>query len=229
MTEDERFMLGVGLATTGLVVTAAAWRLGSTQNELNRLRRWPIVDIRDQAASARYSRGSLAGRNKRTSLGRNDWSKIDGIVLHQVAVDNVGRAAYPKMTAHLAVHHDGTVYWIHPLNVRLAHGHGFNNDTIGIEVAGHFRNADKMPRAQALGLRRAIQFAKEQGAANGAEIRNLYAHRQSSDDRYCDPGRDIMQRGGMWAARTMGMSVLPGHVRGDGDPLPPDWLKEMPL
>lgn len=229
MNQDDQIIAGVALATAGAVTIAVGWRIGSTANELRRLRRWPVYDIRDQAVNAVYSRGSLAGRNKRTSLGRNDWSKINGIVLHQVAVNNVGRAAYPKMTAHLAVHHDGTVYYIHPLDTRLAHGHGFNNDTIGIEVAGHFRNADKMTEAQAIGLRRAIQFAVEEAARNGGQITNLYAHRQSSDDRYCDPGRDIMQRGGMWAVRTLGLQIYPEHVRGDGDPLPEDWMEEAPL
>lgn len=228
INEDQQLMVGMGMATAGIVMTALAVRTGATNRELRRLRAWPVTDIRSQAATATYSRGSLAGQLKRTSQGTNPWERVQGIVLHQVDVPQVGIGAYPKMTAHLAVHHDGTVYWIHPLNVRLAHGHGFNSDTIGIEVAGRFRDADVMPRAQAMGLRRAIQFAVENVAANGGRISNIYAHRQSAESRACDPGKDIMRRGGMWAARALGLSVLPDHVRGDGQPVIKSWLVEAP-
>jgi hypothetical protein len=230
MDRDEQMTyVGLAMAAGGLIGFAVGYR-NSVAYELRALRSVPMVDARDAAATAVYTRGgSLVGVNKRTGTGTNAWDKVTGIMLHQVAVDDVNPAAYPKMTAHLAVHHDGTVYWLHPLNVRLMHGHGLNNETVGIEVAGHFRDDDKMPEEQVLGVRRAIQFAVEEAARNGATITNLWAHRQTDQSRLCDPGLDIMQRAGAWAVRTLGLTLHPEHVRGSGTPLPDAWTQERPL
>ena len=118
------FIVG-GLAIAALVLGRGGGGHGLSPVE--------VIDVQDQAASARYKESGILKRRSFT-----DWEKITGITLHQVGVRKVGRKAYPKMTAHLGVHHDGTVYVIHPLNTLLWHGHGFNRDTVAIEVAGLF-------------------------------------------------------------------------------------------
>ena len=180
-------------------------------------------DIRHKSVNARYSNGVLKRR------GATDWRKITGITLHQVGVNNVGRKAYPKMTAHLAVHHDGTVYWIHPLNTLLWHGHGFNGDTVSIEVAGLFSKDKPLPPIQAAGVRTAIRFIKQHAAKNGARISFVYGHRQSSSGRGADPGRAIWQDTALWAEKNLGLRTIPDHTRGTGKTIPALWDPRVAL
>ncbi len=177
----------------------------------------PIVDVRDKAKNSKYKKS----RRIKRDIKRKDITKLTGITLHQVGVRKVGRRAYPKMTAHLGVHHDGTIYYIHPFDTLLFHGHGLNRDTIGIEVAGLFGKNTPIPEAQAAGIRRAIRFAQSEARKLGANITKVYGHRQSSNMRAADPGPAIWSEGAM----RSGLETPMDETRGTGKTIPDRWLE----
>lgn len=180
-----------------------------------------LIDVRAQAANARYKKSGTLKRSQRRKL-----SGVTGITLHQVAVGEpgdpgkvVGVKAYPKMTAHLGVHHNGDVYWIHPFDVRLFAANGLNRETINIEVAGKFGKNSKITAVQAAGVRKAIAFARSQGSKEGAKITKIWAHRQSWDKRGGDPGPAIWKAG----ALRSGLTRPVFETRGSGKPIPAAW------
>lgn len=199
-----------GMATAALVAYFREASLGLSPVE--------VVDVQAKAANAKYKK---TGNLKRRSF--REWDDLEGITLHQVGVREVGRGAYPGMTAHLGVHHDGTIYWIHPLTTRLAASDALNPDTVAIEVAGLFGSKTPLPAAQANGLRWAIRLIQQQVAENGGNIRYIYGHRQGAADRPFGPQRAIWQGGALWAEEKLGILTRPHYSRGSGRTIPPEW------
>lgn len=171
------------------------------------------------------------------------WSQITGITLHQTGMYRFSARAWPKVKAHMGVHHDGSVYWIHPLESRLPASNGFNRDTVAIEVAGNFLRNEDDPRSywkmgggpstlapeMVEGLRRAIRFITAEVERHGGRITNIHAHRQTNRNKASCPGEAIWKAGGVWAQRELGLSDGgPGYVRGDGLPIPPYWDERLP-
>lgn len=190
-------------------------------------------DIRKDSQNVKYDetdpgkkKQKRDGQVKRVYRSPRDIGKVVGITLHQVDVNNVGRGAYRKMSAHYAVHHDGEVYWIHPATTLVIHAHGLNRDTIGIEVAGKFALDTPLPPAQALGLQRAIRIACAEVEGLGGRITHIWAHRQSSKKRARDPGRAIYQAGVLWAMEELELEHDPGETRGKGLRIPAEWELE---
>jgi hypothetical protein len=166
------------------------------------------------------------------------WSEIDGIVLHQTGVHGFGERAWPKVTAHLGVHSDGRVFWIHPLQARLSASNGFNSTTVAIEVAGNFRGEEARPESlwktgggpstltpeMIEGLRRAIRFLCAEVERHGGKITHVFAHRQASAQRPACPGEAIWRAGGVWAQTTLGLDDGgQGFTIDDGRAIPPAW------
>jgi hypothetical protein len=188
------------------------------------------VDLREKAAPVRYKEGDgygkASGQVKRTYKTRS-MDKIKGITVHHVGVPEVGESGIHKFTYHAVVHHDGTVYWLHPFTTYLLHGHGLNRDTIAIAVSGSFGNVTKeLPPAQAAGLRRAIAWATAQANADGADVSEIWTHRQASSGHGYDPGRSPYREGVMWAQSSLGLEHDPNATRGTGLEIPDKWLAE---
>ncbi len=175
---------------------------------------------------------------KEKRKGTRDWEDITGITLHQVGVSGMNPKAWRKVTAHLGVHTDGTVYLIHPLPAYLWHGHKLNRDTVGIEVAGNFvgdlskpesywkagGGPDSLNSAQITGLRRAIAYIVNEVKRHGGKIENVFAHRQASSGRTVDPGAEIWQAGGIWAQKKYGLTEGGcDYYRGTGKTIPGWW------
>jgi hypothetical protein len=202
-------LLGLGAAL------ALSSRTDTDDGDANGLPSSPTydVDFRDKASTVKYGTtggyGQAAGEVKRTYSSRA-MSKIKGITVHHVGVSQVGEGAIHKFTYHVVVHHDGTVYWLHPWTVRLLHGGLLNTRTIGIGVSGSFGDVDtEMPPAQAEGLRRAIAWVTQDANAQGAQIGEIWTHRQASANRGLDPGRSPYREGVLWAANTLGGLTIP--------------------
>lgn len=87
-----------------------------------------IHDRRDEI------RGKLDARGK--PQAPRPWSKIYGITWHQTASGHLD-ADHPRILsvpAHLMLHQDGSVTLLHPLVLRMEHGHALNGPTIGVEI-----------------------------------------------------------------------------------------------
>lgn len=79
-------------------------------------------------------RGKLDARGK--PQAPRPWSKIYGITWHQTGSGHL-HADHPRILsvpAHLMLHQDGSVTLLHPLVLRMEHGHALNGPTIGVEV-----------------------------------------------------------------------------------------------
>lgn len=170
------------------------------------------------------------------------WSDITGIVLHQTGIHNFGEKAWKKVTAHLGVHSDGRVFHIHPLPAYIYSSHGFNRDTVAIEVAGNFLGDENKPNSywkkgggpseltedMVTGIRRAIQWVVSEVDAHGGEVTHIFAHRQASDGRPLCPGAAIWKGGGVWAQEELGLSDGgPNYTRGDGLTIPDYWYPSV--
>lgn len=188
------------------------------------------VDLRDKAEDVRYQEGggygSASGQVKRTYKTRS-MAKVKGITVHHVGVPEVGEGAIHKFTYHVVVHHDGRVYWVHPFTTYLLHGNGLNADTIAISVSGSFGDVEtELPAAQAAGLRRAIAWVKRAANAEGADVSEIWTHRQSASGRGLDPGRSPYREGVLWAVNSLGLEHDPNATRGTGLVIPEIWLAE---
>ncbi|MCY1065589.1 CHAT domain-containing protein [Nannocystis sp. RBIL2] len=173
-------------------------------------------------------------KRKRT----RQWTQITGITLHQTAVHGFPSKVWPRVTAHLGVHSDGRVYWIHPLQAYLWASNGFNASTVAIEVAGNFRREEgsagtywkkgrgpsELTPTMVEGLRRAIRFVCAEVEHHGGKITRVHAHRQASINRPACPGEAIWRAGGLWAQRELGLDDGgDGFKIGSGLPIPRAW------
>lgn len=185
----------------------------------------PDVDVTDR---------SPQDRRKRTRA----WSQITGITLHQTGVHHFPAKAWPRVTCHLGVHSDGSVYHVHPLQALLWASNGFNSSTIAIEVAGNYRREEGRPNSFwstgggpstltpviIAGIRKAIRFAIAEVRRSGGRIDLVHAHRQASKGRPACPGEAIWRAGGVWAQTELGLSDGgDGYTIGDGLPIPTAW------
>lgn len=182
-----------------------------------------VVDVRKEAATARYNRGNVAGTLKRAKT--RDPRDIRGIMLHQVGVADVGDGAWRKMSYHWGVTKDGRVYRIHPAEIELFHGHGLNHTTVAISVEGNYGDGDEMPAAQSSALKAAISMARAEILQKGGEVESIFAHRQTSGDRGRDPAEDPWQDGALWAAATYGIKIHQDFTHGSGSPIPDRWME----
>ncbi len=180
-----------------------------------------VIDVTEKAAGARYKSGVLKRARKRKNPARD----LKGITLHQTGTKGVGTKAWPKMTAHYGVQKDGRVYRIHPPEVYLFASNGLNGRTLSIEVAGLFGNQD-MPPAQVRGLHEAIQLAKKDAKAIGADLEFIYGHRQSTKGRPFGPKRSIWVNGAVWADKRRIVSMEPDRTFGTGRTIPAQWFIE---
>jgi|GEM_PF-6156731 len=189
-----------------------------------------IVDVQDKAATVNYKSGNWggAGQNKRDFNSPRPLSDIFGICLHQVAVDNVGDSAWPKVTAHIGVSEDGKVYRIHPYDTWLAASHGFNDGTVSIEVGGLWKEGEELGEVQVHALRRAILLILDDLADEGIDAGIIVTHRQTHSSRRNDSGRTIWQQGALWARDALGAVLDPEYSFGSGAPIPDTWMVPGP-
>ena len=201
------------------------------------------VDLR------RVKRTKKRGKPKR---GRK-WSRIDSITLHQTACDfgTPEHRGVINVPAHAMTFPNGQIALLNSPDKFMAHAHGFNLRSIGIElsalacgVEGVFvrRTGDPGPNTlwrpksrpecdpvevtdiQIEATKRLIRYYIELVASKGSEIRFIFSHRQSSN-RHADPGSRIWQALGLWAQREFDLrdGPWPGFCIDEGSPIPTAW------
>ncbi len=142
--------------------------------------------------------------------GPRSWKRVTGICIHQTAcVFAETRERLRSVGAHIVVGRGGGKFWLHDFNRIVIHGHGFNEQCVGIEfngtyagIAGDERtlwkpatepNRREMVPTPAMitAGHDVIRWIVARVAASGGNIRALVAHRQSSGTRQSAPGSAI--------------------------------------
>lgn len=210
----------------------------SKQSEPNLLVPW-VLDGTKLPDPKLYAKNSI-----------NPIGRIDTICIHQMACDD-GRSNVEAYTRwkNLAIHAvvtsgpnaRGVVF--QPLDRRLAHGHGWNNRSVGIEFEGMYAGllgADGKPDmrtfwrpkdSKALPMRlspesveagkQLIRWIVSQIAARGGKIKYIGSHRQSYSTKSSDPGQEIWSQVVVPMLEELGLQqapTLPG-----GSPNPEGW------
>lgn len=199
--------------------------------ERNPVRPPTLIDLRAEAADS--DRG----------YDRRRWSKVTGICLHQTACVLGERALrWQNVGAHIGVTRGGKVIWLHDFTKLVIHGHGWNAQTVGIEMDGTYAGVegdlrtfwrpkddpDRKPQSPTPELlestRATIRWIVDTVAANGGRVKVLVAHRQSSNQRDSDPGSAIWQAVALPLHKELGLTDGgPGFKIGTGSPIPVEW------
>lgn len=200
----------------------------------------PVLDFHDRRKFAAQGHGP----GQKWRVGSRPWSRVTGICLHQTACvlgERVER--WDTVGAHVGITRAGKVIWLHDFNRVVAHGNGWNAQTVGIEIDGLYAGVEgrpetvwndpstpkrdvglELPEVQADAARQVVRWIVRETAANGGAIKALVAHRQSSADRRDDPGSAIWQRVALPLHDELGLSDGgPGFRLGDGMPIPEEW------
>jgi N-acetyl-anhydromuramyl-L-alanine amidase AmpD len=196
-----------------------------------------LIDRRKFAAQAHGPKGKW-------KVGRRPASKVTGICLHQTAcVLGERPERWDTVGAHVGITRSGAVIWLHDFTHVVAHGNGWNKQTVGIEIDGLYAGIEgddstvwddpstrrrevglELPEVQAEAAREAVRWIAREARDRGAVVRALVAHRQSSADRRNDPGSAIWQRVALPMSVELGLSDGgPGFRIGDGMAIPEAW------
>lgn len=142
---------------------------------------------------------------------------------------NVPAHACSMTTGSIAVHS--------PVEALLHHGHGFNDDTLGLEIEGLYAGVAgvkstmwKPERVKALTYesvltaRGAMTYLTLAGRAAGMRIQYVYGHRQTHLSKSGDPGSEIWQQVVLaYGVPVLGLETRNEHTRRDGVPIPRGW------
>jgi hypothetical protein len=195
-----------------------------------------LIDRRDRASQGH----GPAGRWK---VGRRNWASVTGICLHQTAcVLGERPERWDTVGAHVGITRSGKVIWLHDFDHVVAHGNGWNGQTVGIEIDGLYAGIqgddktvwdDPSTGVRETGMdltvqavaaaQQTIRWICQRVAEHAGKVKVLVAHRQSSKDRRNDPGSEIWQRVALPMHFELGLvDGGPGFEIG-GYPIPEAW------
>jgi len=170
------------------------------------------------------------------------WAQIFGVVFHQTGCylgENPERWA--RVNCHYGLTREGKVIKVNPETYFIWHAQGLSKYNIGIEVDGHYAGIEGNPNTvwkdgpsicnlsagQIMGLELLKDHLKAQFLLNAAEWKNIFAHRQSSEDRRSDPGSEIWQVALSWAKDlNLDRDKFDGgctYKKGTGSTIPKAW------
>jgi phosphatidylserine/phosphatidylglycerophosphate/cardiolipin synthase-like enzyme/peptidoglycan hydrolase-like protein with peptidoglycan-binding domain len=171
-----------------------------------------------------------------------DPRKIFAFVLHHMAFKRKNRQSgkysdpnsYLSTGAHFCILFDGKIIQLHPLSRMIWHGNCVSPGSVAVEFEGNFPNikgkwwVEKDAKFPDKDKPTQQQYDSGRFLANYLKIvlgiREILAHRQSSDSRENDPGPDIWYNVGQWAVDNLGLSDGgPGFKCGTGNPILPEW------
>lgn len=209
-----------------------------------------ILDLRDEQTNPpRSLRGAAISSVRRGKVLTRPPSAVDGVCLHQTAVSygGQGRDRY-RRALHVATHalafKDGVgvlsappAWWMSgagPLNRRGVHLEveglysGLLDDPTtapreDLETTWQGREPDELTETTIETARATLRALVEDTREWGADLRYLYAHRQSSATRRSDPGEALWRALVPWAERELGLVARTGFTLGNGRPIPKAW------
>lgn len=182
----------------------------------------------------------------RTVLRTSD--SVTGICLHQMGktfeasdaqiAASGGSARLAKarrfkvVPAHVCVATD-QFFSVHAdLQHYLHHGHGFNQDTLSVEIEGDYaeylsdKKSDTLTEETILTAREAIAYLVRAGHELNMPLQYIYAHRQAHKALTKDPGEAIWRHIAVWASERYNLEMRPRHTRGGGLTIPSIWYSK---
>lgn len=228
--KEAQFALGV---TVDGVCGPVTW--GAVLKAIDGLERVPVeinfLDIRDT-----HDRPKLYGKPRR-------YTDICGVTLHQTGCRMPEAATgWAALNAHFGITATGRVYYVNDLTDMIWHAQGLSQRTVGIEIAGNFcgiegdartlwkggGGPDTFTAAQATALGRVLTYVDTYLRANGSEMVELHAHRQSSQSRPADPGSAVWAEALKLKAKFGLNDGGPEYEYGTGKPIPTEWDASYP-
>jgi N-acetyl-anhydromuramyl-L-alanine amidase AmpD len=174
------------------------------------------------------------------------WDQVRGITLHQTACDMGERIErYDTIGAHFAVLRSGRVLRMADLDRVIYHGHGWNNQCVGIEINGlyaglegdirtvwddpttPYREQPQQVTPQAMeSTRQLVRWIVAEVDRHHGKVGVLGAHRQAVNSRRNDPGEAIWKQVALPLHAELGLNdggpgfKLPGST---GYAIPEAW------
>jgi hypothetical protein len=183
-------------------------------------------------------------KNARPDWG-NRWPKISGLVLHRTScVLGEKPERYFPVNCHIGVTLGGRIVLSHPWDLHIWHGDYPSRWTIGIEFDGnptgygdyfwkpgggpHDITDEQVKAGWVL-----LKLLTDEFEKQGRPLKYIYAHRQSSDQRECDPGNVCWEKIAIpWMEKT---GAVPGDIGwqgsifGDGYRISKHWDERSPI
>jgi len=199
--------------------------------------RFPFADTTEGAF--RNLTGAHELLRERGIAKPRDMSEVDTIVLHQTAT-RLGNepGEYYRIAAHVAVNSAGEVFYVNDLSFFIYHAHAYSRNSISLTVDGNFAGIEgetqitgagalgkthELTGEQVTGAQQAILWIVGECAKLGANITDIVAHRQSSNQKQTDPGSALWRSVAIWAQRELGLVNRFYEVLGSGYPIPRQW------
>lgn len=209
-----------------------------------------ILDLRgEQVDPPRARDGAAIASVRRGRVVVRQPSDVDGVCLHQTAVSYGGHgdARYRRalqVATHALAFRDGVGVLSAPPSWWMSGGGALNRQVVHLEVEGLYsgllddpttapredlettwqgREPDDLTETTIETARATLRALVEATREWGANVRYLYAHRQSSATRRSDPGEGLWRALVPWAERELGLVPRPDFTVGDGRPIPSAW------
>lgn len=200
-----------------------------------------LLDRRQFAAQGHGPDGSWKVRPR-------GWHEVKGICLHQTAcLLGEREERWNSVGCHVGITRGGRVLWLHDFDRIVAHGNGWNAQTVGIEIDGLYAGVEGDPstvwddpstpsRETGMALteeaaeaaRQTIRWIAARVLAHAGRVKVLVAHRQSSQSRRNDPGSAIWQRIALPMHAELGLNDGGVGFSIGGFPIPTAWDPRSP-
>lgn len=177
-----------------------------------------------------------------------DPKEIDGIAIHQTAVDfgaspaAIRAAGGDKLLAthrralnvgaHMTAFRTGYAVLANPLPWYVYNANKMNRRILGFEIEGSYpgltkaRTKSHTPFTGEIveAAKAGLKYLVDAGRAAGMPIKYIWAHRQSSDTRRGDPGEEIWREIVLaYAVPVLGLETRVFDIFDEGRRIPTDW------
>ncbi|KKN25518.1 hypothetical protein LCGC14_0884060 [marine sediment metagenome] len=180
--------------------------------------------------------GRVVKRNPKT---------VTGITVHQTDTDlGVGKARLKKyngdytrarreraleVACHMYAFNEGEAIHTCPFEWYVWQANGLNRTTLGLEIEGKFpglmEDGEKLAGVELIDAAcLSLTYMVEKARAMGMPIKDIYGHRQSSDQRRRDPGEELWRRVVLqYAVPVLKLTPHQDFTVGKGSPIPKVW------
>lgn len=199
----------------------------SDSDFVNLLREAIIIDRRD----------IIKDKIKKGKLKKNDRIKgsvlaanIDALVLHQISFDRGNsQEKYDEVGVHFIITPDGSILQLYDESNYLWCSNKFNKRSVGVEFVGNFPDENgkwwKGVRARNIPSQKQVYSGRKliNYLRLSLNIRYVFTHRQTNNNKSNCPGPHIWYNLGEWALKNGFSDGGTGFTLGNGKRIPEQW------